>query len=76
MWIVEIGQIGSLPGEESTRTIATAEEASRRAAECVAAKMLVDRGVSESDAQSIAEMAGYTWCDDQPTLLAVRIYEQ
>lgn len=76
MWSVEIGQIGSLPGEESTRTIARAEEASRGAAECVAKKMLMDRGVSETDAQTIAAMAGYTWCDDQPTLLAVRIYEQ
>ena len=75
MWIVEMGQIGRA-GEERTRTLRRSEEASRCAAEYLAKQFLLERGVSDVDAASIVNMAGYTWCDDFPTMSAVRIYER
>lgn len=75
MWIVEMGQIGRA-GQPRTRTLKRSEEASRGAAEYVAKQFLLARGVSNADAASIVNMAGYTWCDDFPTLSAVRIYER
>jgi len=76
MWIVEMGQIGRTPTEPRTRTLRRSEEASRGAAEYLAKQFLLERGVSDADATSIAKMAGYTWCDDFPTNSAVRIYER
>ncbi len=75
MWIVEMGQIGRA-GQPRTRTLKRSEEASRGATEYVAKQFLLARGVSNADAASIVTMAGYTWCDDFPTLSAVRIYER
>jgi hypothetical protein len=76
MWIVEIGRIGTKPGEANTTTVHHAEEASRGAAEFVGKKLLMDRGVSDADATKMAAMTDHIWCDDFPTSTAIRIYER
>ena len=76
MWILETGQIGQQRGDESTTTLGRWEEASRGAAEFLAKQFLTGRGVSEADAASMVEMAGYSWCDDFPTRSSIRIYER
>ena len=76
MWIVEIGRIGTKPGDANTTMVHRSDEASRGAAECVGKKLLMDRGVSEAAAQKMVEMADFIWCDDFPARTAIRIYER
>ncbi|WP_100514371.1 hypothetical protein [Mycobacteroides abscessus] len=76
MWTIEIGQIGQKEGDPSTRTLSSQTVEDRPAAQAIAIEQLTKRGVSRSDAEGIAAMAGVSWCDDFPTHTAVRIFER
>ncbi len=73
MWIVELGRIGARLGEPATETLERMSAPSRELAERAAAAALSARGVPASTAVEMSRMAGYSWCDDFPSRLAVRI---
>lgn len=75
MWIIELGRIGARVGEPATATLAEETASTREAAERIAVELLTRNGVERSDAVSMASNAGYGWCDDYPTLMAIRIFD-
>lgn len=74
MWIVELGQIGRA-GQPNTRTLSRDVSPSRRDAERIAEKLLVERGVQSDVAARMAKIAD-KWTDDFPTRTTVRIFEE